>query len=118
MADDGEAGIVGHLHPFVAVDGPGVGALDAAAERSQLGDGAGPEFEGAVDVHPGVVPGGEVRDGVEPVERARVDMTGLADDDLRAGLRRHWRSQPAATSSAMAAAGAVWSVAAFCPRQR
>ena len=81
VGDEGVAGIVGDVEPFVAVGGPGVGGFDAAQEMAEARGGGGPEAEGAVDVDPGAVAVGDRRSTRRRVVGADVEVAGLEEDD-------------------------------------
>src|SRR3970282_2834552 len=84
VADQDDAGVVGHVEVLVGVGAPGVGQLHAGGEVGQLRSGGGPETESPVDVHPGThLPrcGDDLR---HRVECAGVDVPRLDTDDGRA----------------------------------
>ena len=83
VADEGEAAVVGHVQPLVAVRDHRVGALDARGQRRRPRRDAREQPEGAVDVEPGAVLLGQVGQRVDRVEVARVHLAGVADDDRR-----------------------------------
>jgi hypothetical protein len=83
LSDEEAAAAVGEEHPLVRVQGDGVGLFDAVQSLlAALGQLEEPAV-GGVDVEPEVVGVGDVGDGVEVVDRARVGGTGTGDDEER-----------------------------------
>ena len=71
----------------MAIGDPGIGALDAGGEVLQRRHRAGPEAEGAIDMHPGIVRVADRDDLGERIEGAGIDLPGLRDHHLRAAQR-------------------------------
>ena len=83
IAHQQEAGVVGDVGPLVEVEGDRLGALEAPGQRLQRGRQRGQRPEGAVDVQPQSLGGGDVGERVEIVEGAEIDRAGGADDQER-----------------------------------
>ena len=83
IGDEGEAAVVGHVEPFVAVGGPRVGQLDAGQQVAVARAGVGPQAEGAVDVHPGAMAVRQRDQCGEVVVGADVQVAGLQQHDGR-----------------------------------
>ena len=81
VADEGEAGVVRHVQPLVAVGDHRVGALDAVAGLDRGRRDAHEEAERAVDVQPCPVPFGEVGHRVDRIEVSGVHLTRVRDQD-------------------------------------
>ena len=80
---ENERGVVRDVQPLVRVRDPGIGALGAAHEVTELRTCRGPQPKRTVDVEPGPVVGARVGDLVEVVEGARVHLARLRADDGR-----------------------------------
>src|SRR5207302_10833586 len=80
-ADEREARVVWHVEPLVAVRNDRVRALDASGEMRRLPRRAREEPERAVDVEPRAVTLGEIGEGVDRIEVARVHLSGVPNDD-------------------------------------
>ncbi len=93
MRGEHQPGVVGHVQPLVRVGRAGVGALDAADVVAQRIACRRPQAERAIDVQPRAVRRGEIGDGVDRIERARVHVAGLRADNRRAALRLQRRGQ-------------------------
>ena len=76
-----EARVIGHMQPFVEVEGDAVGALQPLHHRLEFGRKRRQRPEGAVDMEPHVFGVRHVGEPVERVDRARVDRAGRADDE-------------------------------------
>ena len=76
VAHQQEAGVVGHLPPFVEVERDGIGELDAAEQRRELGREDRERPEGAIDVKPDSFLAAQRSDRLEIVDRADIDRAG------------------------------------------
>ena len=88
LADEGGAGLVGHVEPLVRVGRDGVGPLEALEQRLELRRDRGQRPVGPVHVEPEALGGAQVGQLVERVDGAGVHGAGVAHDDrgLPAGL--------------------------------
>jgi len=75
--------VVGNVQPLVRVRDPGVCSLDAVNEVAKTWTRSCPQAEGPVDVEPSAVLCRYVRDLVERIERAGVDLSRLRTHDRR-----------------------------------
>lgn len=80
VADQERGAGEGHGAPFVEVEGERIGFLDAVEQRGEIGVKAGKRAEGAVDVKPDPLLGGNGGEFVERVDCASVHRASGSDD--------------------------------------
>ena len=77
------AGVIGHLAPFVKVEGDRVGALDAAQPRRNVARQHAQRATGTIDMEPEVLFPCQRGQCVEIVDGPDIDGAGRADDQKR-----------------------------------
>src|SRR5260370_8740449 len=81
IANHGDSGIVRHVEPCVAVDGPGVG-MARACEKFRVTRGSGsPQSESAIHMNPGASLAGVGTNLLSGIECASVYVSGLDTND-------------------------------------
>ena len=83
VADEEKPGVVGHMQPFVKIEGDAVGPLEPLHQRLERGRQSRQGAKGAVDVEPDVFLARHVGQRVEIVDGSGVHRAGRADDHER-----------------------------------
>ena len=88
LANEGEAAVVGHVQPLVAVGDHRVGALHALRQVPRGRRQAREQAERSVHVQPGSVALGQIGHRRDRIEVAGVHLAGVGHDDRRRPVER------------------------------
>ena len=81
IPDQDKPRVVGHLAPFMEIEGDGVGALDPRQTRRQIRREHAERAVGAIHVEPHLFPLSDTGDGREIVDRADIHRAGSRGDE-------------------------------------
>ncbi len=83
VAHQDEAGVVGHLAPFVKIEGQRIGVLDASKARREIRGEDRKRAVGTIDMQPKLLTPRQLGKAGQIVDRAAIDRAGGADDEER-----------------------------------